>query len=453
MDAAQFPRWFRDSTPYISTHRNKTFVVLVPGEVFDEATENQTGINLLHDLALVSVLGVRLILVHGARPQIDAALGQLANASKKASSSFHGYRRITRPQDMDTIAAINGQLRARIEAIFCMGLPNTPLHNTNICVLSGNFIAARPLGVIDGVDHQLTGRTRSFRRKPMLKALDDGNIILISPLGYSPSGEKFNLNSEELAADLAVGLQADKLIIFDQHAHLRDESGSSLSEITPSQLDRLLDQVRDSAMHTEPQRQRLRALLRATRAGVPRGHIISYLEDGSLLKELYTAPGCGTQISDENYQTIRPAQEEDVAGIVELIRPLEESGVLVRRSRDLLEQQLTNFLVAEIDQIVVGCCALTPLADKDSGELSCLVCHPSYRQSATGTALGASLLLAAEKCAREQHMKQLFVLTTQSRDWFIEHGFSDTTPEKLPGDKRALYNLQRNSKVLKKQLS
>ena len=468
MNTDQFATWFRDSTPYINAHRNRTFVVLLPGEALIEDSASGVLHDIVHDLALVSVLGVRLVLVHGARCQIDAALmapgaESTAHSTEHASRhhslqsakrALHRNRRVTRPEDIDAITAVHGQLRSRIESIFSMGLPNTPLHNTNLSVVGGNYVVARPLGVVDGVDYQLTGTTRSLRREALNKALNDGAIVLLSPIGYSPSGQIFNLQSEELAADIAIRLSADKLILFDDHECLTTAQGAALSEVTPSQLDQLMDETDQNA----PLYQRMLALSRAARAGVPRGHLIGFRENGSLLKELYTAPGCGTQVSDELFQNIRPAREEDLSAIVELIRPLEESGVLLRRSRDLLEQQLMNFLVAEIDQIVVGCCALVPLSDSEKGELACLVCHPSYRKSATrsgsgfNTGLGTKLLMAAEQAARTQHMKQLFVLTTQSRDWFIEHGFSDTTPEKLPRDKQALYNLQRNSKVLIKHL-
>ncbi|HEY5679336.1 MAG TPA: amino-acid N-acetyltransferase [Pseudomonadales bacterium] len=429
-----YARWFRASTPYISAHRNRTFVILLGGD----AVAHGNLPNIVHDLALLHVLGARVVVVHGARPQIDAALGE---------SPFHEDRRITDAAAMETIIGILGQQRARLEALFSTGLPTSPLHNTNISVVGGNFITARPVGIHDGVDHLFTGRPRRVHGGRIQKALDTGALVLLSPLGYSPSGQAFNLAADELAADVAMALDADKLIAFGSDRYVSNERGEPQPNLTPAQLDTLIDVP---ALDDTTTRGHLRALLRACRGGVPRCHLVSYAHDGALLEELFTAGGGGTQISEDHSNLVRQARLEDVAGIVELIRPMEEAGVLVRRPRDRLEQEIDRFFVAEVDGIVMGCCALYPF--EDCGELACVAVHESHRSKPGETRLGVALLRATEAAAGAMGLRKLFVLTTQTRDWFVDNGFEDSTLDALPAPKQAMYNYQRNSKVMIKQL-
>ena len=436
-ELTQYARWFRDSTPYISAHRHKTFVVLLSGD----AIVHEHVTSIVHDLALLSVLGVRVVLVHGARPQIDAALDAAGIAAR-----FHNERRIT---DQDTIVRVEAavaRVRTQIEGLFCLGLPNTPLHNTRINVLSGNLVTARPVGVVDGVDHLFSGRVRTIHHELTNRLLDGGAIVLLSPLGYSPSGEAFNLQSEELAAEVAIALDADKFIAFDRLSGVVDAEQRPRSDITPDELADLLPKL-DVEAST---RRTLSELVRACRAGIPRCHLVGFADDGALLRELFTAEGCGTQVSEDGAQHIRRATIKDVAGIVELIRPLEATGALVKRSRGKLEQEIDRFFVAELDGIVVGCCALYPFDGTGAGELACLAMHPSYRDSAVAN--GTALVRKIEAEARRIGLKELFLLTTQTRDWFKEQGFTDASVEALPAPKKALYNYQRNSIVMQKRL-
>lgn len=436
MDTSDYARWFRDSTPYISRHRNSTFVVLLDGAAFNSANLA----NIVHDLALVHVLGARLVLVHGARPQLDRNL---------TDSVFHQGRRITRPADLPAITGTYGELRSRLEAMFSTGLPSSPLHQTDIAVISGNFITAQPLGIVDGVDHELTGATRKVHTRRLRLALDSGALVLLSPIGYSPSGQAFNLASDELATDVALALGADKLVIFNPAEALTSDNGERLSVMSPSELDTYLSQQSGADVN------HLHCALRACRGGVKNTQLIGYEKDGALLNELYTAKGDGTQITESLHDLIRPARQEDVASIVEIIRPLEDQGILVRRSRDRLEQEIGHFLVAEIDSTVVGCCAVYPY--ENAAELACVVVHPSYRDRLTDEgsgqlSIGSALLEAAEAAARTASAQNLFALTTQTRDWFLENGFTDNTPDALPAPKQALYNYQRNSRVMIKPL-
>lgn len=431
MNTHEYSQWFRGSTPYISAHRGKTFVVYVGGD----ALANPNITNTVHDLALLHILGVNLVLVHGGRPQLDKALPQ---------SAHHNHRRITKPEHMETVMGTYGLLRSQLEGLFSTGLPNTPLHNVDTSVVSGNFVTAKPLGILDGVDHLLTGQLRNLDVTRIRRLLDTNNIVLQSPIGFSHSGQAFNLASEELAADISIALQADKLIFFDAIEHLETAEGIRESTVTPSTLDRYLGDMPPTPA------QRFGAMARAVRAGVTKAHQISFTTDGGLLQELFTAEGAGTQIVEEKPHPVRAATLHDVGDIVEIIRPLEESGVLVRRSRDRLEQEIEHFLVAEVDGVTVGCCAIYPLDTQ--AELACVAVSELYQRGSAGVAIGGHLLEAAENRAAQQGVNELFVLTTQTHEWFIERGFANGDVADLPATKQSLYNWQRGSKVLFKSL-
>jgi amino-acid N-acetyltransferase len=414
METNEYSQWFRGSTPYISAHRGKTFVVFIGGD----SLEHLNITNIVHDLALLHVLGVRLVLVHGGRPQLDSAL---------TDSVMHDQRRVTRAEDMDTISGIYGQLRSQLEGLFSTGLPNTPLHNVEISVVAGNFVTARPIGVLEGIDHLFTGRMRNVDTTRVNTLLDAGSIVLISPMGYSTSGQAFNLAAEELAADVSVALNADKLIMLDELNYLTNSSGQRESTATPTSLQILIGANEKISSIT---RLRLATMIQAVRGGVTKAHIISFQEDGGVLQELFTADGVGTQVLEETTGPVR---------------------VLVRRSRDRLEQEIEHFLVAELDGVVVGCCAIYPF--EDEAELACVAVHEHYRRRGSGVAIGANLLRAAEAKARSYASKRLFALTTQTQDWFIDQGFAPTDVSDLPTSKQSLYNWQRGSKVVSKPLS
>ena len=392
-------------------------------------------VNIVHDLALLNVLGVRLVIVHGARPQLNEAF---------ADSLFHHGRRITSATQMQEISGIFGSLRANLESLFSTGLPNTPLHNVEVNIVSGNFIAAQPVGIVDGIDHQCTGRLRSANVDAIAKLLDTQAIVLLSPLGFSTSGQTFNLAAEKLAAELAVALEADKLIVFNDPGQITDAGQQRISRITPERLNGLCADLDPDT------KVRCQALIAANTQGVERGHLVAFADDGALLQELFTADGIGTQVSRHDEDLIRQAQLEDVADIVEIIRPLEEDGVLVPRSRAQLEQEIAQFFIAELDGVVVGCCAVYAFAD--TAELACVAVHENYRHQYSDMGIGSALLEAAERAASAQGATSLFVLTTQTQEWFVSHGFTPADVESLPSSKQSLYNWQRGSAVLQKPL-
>lgn len=432
VNTSDYVQWFRQSSPYINAHRGKTFVIMFEGAAIEHPNFN----TVIQDLALLNSLGVKLVLVHGARTQIDNALEKLA-----ITSHFHNDLRITDRAALTAVKAAIGMVKAEIESQLSIGLPNTPMHGARIRVVSGNFVSAKPLGVINGIDYQHTGEVRRIDHEAIKALLDQQHLVLLSSSGYSPSGDIFNLAVEDVAQQAAASLKADKLIILGQNPGILDASQQTIEDLASQEAEDLLPQLTGEAFD------HLTAAIKATNQGVPRAHLLSYQEDGSLLQELFTREGHGTLVSQTPYDKLRSAQLPDINGILELLRPLEEQGVLVRRSRELLEKEINQFFVIERDGLITACAALYPYSDEEA-ELACVVVHPHYR----GTRRGAQLLEQIEKEAQQRQFKRLFVLTTRTAHWFLEQGFMEGDVQTLPQEKQYLYNLQRNSKVFFKTL-
>src|SRR5699024_2710958 len=423
--------WFRHSAPYINAHRGKTFVVMVPGKAI--AADNL--VHAVHDLALLNSLGIRLVLVFGARDQISQQL-----ASAGLQSEFDGATRITDADTLNVVISEVGKIRAQIEGLFSSSLPNSPMYNASIHISSGNFVVARPIGVRNGKDYQYTGTVRRVAAADIQQLLALNHIVLLHSVAGSPTGELFNINAEEVAAAAATALQADKIIYFTNRP-LLDEQGQLIRELTTSA-------ARQWPLEDVHSREQLLAAIHATEQGVTRAHLIDYNIPGALLRELFTHDGCGTLVSTEHYETLREATIDDVGGILKLIRPLEKAGTLVRRSRERLENEISQFTILERDGMVVGCAALYLFGNKLAGELACLAIHPDYRKADRGQ----KLLSFIEKTARQQGLQYLFTLTTQTAHWFLQQGFEPVPVSALPDDRQALYNFQRNSKVIRKTL-
>lgn len=432
-----YVKWFRQSSPYINAHRGKTFVMMLPGA----AMLDSNFANIIHDIALLNSLGVRLVLVHGARPQIDRRL-----QSENISAEFFQRWRITDARQIGLVSQAVGETRFSMEAALSTGLPNSPMHGAHIRVASGNFVTARPMGVIDGVDLQHTGKVRRIDSDGLHSALDNQAIVVVSPLGYSPTGEMFNLCFADVATQVAQALKADKLIAFTSEAGFFNRKGELLRQLSLSECGDQLQRLQDD----HDKSQSLQACYNACQQGVPRAQIISYREDGALLQELFTRDGSGTLVHRDNYEFVRQASIDDVGGLLELIEPLEQQGALVRRSRELLEAEIKRFTVLEKDGAIIACSALYRSdANPEMAELACVATHPDYQKGGR-----AGLVLEAiEDSAREQNIRELFVLTTQTAHWFLEKGFVAASLDRLPQDKQSLYNFQRNSKVFIKTLS
>ena len=428
-DTAHHIAWFRHTGPYIKAHRGRTFVIYLG----NGALESQGLLTLIHDVALLHSLGVKLVLVHATREAIDTGLpaGQAAQ--------FHDGVRITDDLTLAVASETAARQRVQLERLLSMGLPNTPLTGAHLRVLSGNVVTAKPIGVRDGVDYLHSGAVRRVDAEGVRAILDSDAIALLSPLGYSPAGELFSVSASEVAEKVAVAIGADKLIFLDRHPGLQTADGALIRQCTI-----------DSALAldiTDPEQQRLRdSACRSCTNGVARSHLLSYARGGALLEELFTHDGSGTLIAQNPYELARAADIDDIASIVELIRPLEESGALVKRSRERLEEEIGYFSILERDGRVLACAALYPYADEGVGEIACVATHPDYRGEGRAKQLLDELIAEAKALS----LTRVFVLTTQSTHWFLEQGFEAANLDELPVEKQQLYNWQRNAAVLRR---
>lgn len=441
-DAKEFVRWFRSATPYIHAFGGRTFVIAFGGEVVAE----KQFIALSHDLNLLASLEVRLVLVHGSRPQIEQRLKQA-----KLTPQFHHGLRITDDKAMETVKEANGVIRVEIEALLSMSIANSPMAGADIRVASGNFVTAKPLGVRDGVDLQHTGEVRKVDAIGIQKRLDDNELVLLSPLGYSPTGESFNLSLEDVAVSAAIALDADKLIFLMDSEGVHNLRGELLREMTAEKAKNLLRNVRQSEQAiniSEDIRYYLPAAVHACEHGVARTHLISRHIDGAIIQELFTLNGIGTMVTELGLESMRQANIEDVGGILKLIEPLETEGFLVRRGREHIEMEIDHFYVMEHDGRTIGCAALYPFSAERTAEFACLAIDPAYR----GGGRGDKLFNYCQQQAKEMGFKSLFCLTTRTEHWFLERGFIEQNVEKLPMEKQKLYNFQRKSKVFSKTL-
>ncbi len=434
---ARLVAWVRQAAPYIHAFRGRTFVIAFGGEVLESGAAQA----LIHDIALLDSMGIRLVLVHGARPQIDAEM-----RSRGLEPKFHKGLRVTDGDAMECVKRAMGVTRIEIEALLSQGLPNTPMAGAFLRVTGGNFITARPVGVVDGIDFQYTGAVRKVIAEEIQADLTQENVVLITPIGASPTGEIFNLAWEEVAEAVAVAVQADKLIYLCAAAGVVNAKGALIDALTVDEAKKI------TSRHLQVQAPEVARVLpsavRACQAGVGRVHFLDRMADGAMLMEFFTRDGVGTVMTQVPLARLRDATIDDVAAILGLIEPLEADGTLVKRGRERLEMEITHSSVVEHDGMIVGCAALYPFSDAKSAEMACVAVMPDFRRSGYGDQLRVHI----EARARKLKLKQLFVLTTRTAHWFIERDFVEAAVDALPISRRELYNLQRRSKILVKTL-
>jgi amino-acid N-acetyltransferase len=432
----EFVHSFRNSSGYINAFRGRTFVVAFGGEMLTD----EQFVPLVHDIALLNSLGIKLVLVHGARPQIESRL-----KARKFANKYINDVRITDDNALVCVKEASSSVRADIEALLSIGLTNSPVNCSRISVISGNFVTAQPYGIRDGIDYLHTGEVRKIDHQAINQALENNSIVLLSPIGYSSTGEIFNLSVEDVATAAAIELKANKLIYLVDAKGVTDKRKSLIRELTLDDAKKLLT---ENKKLTSPIQRCLSSAIKACQNDIERTHILDRHTEGALLLELFTRDGCGTLIASENFEDVRPATIEDLAGLIELITPLENEGILVKRSREKLEMEIDHFTVIERDGMIVACAALYPYLQDKVAELACLAVHPDYQ----GNNRGDQLLKFIERQTKQLGIKQLFVLTTRTAHWFRERGYSASDIKKLPVKRKSLYNYQRQSKMFAKEI-
>ena len=438
-----FVPWFRSVAPYIHAYRGETFVVALAGEAIAAGKLNA----FVQDLSILHAMGIKLVLVHGFRPQLNEQL-----AAKGHSSRFSHGQRITDAIALDCAQEAAGQLRFEIEAAFSQGLPNTPMANAAVRVVSGNFLTARPVGIVDGVDFMHSGVVRKVDSKAIRSALDIGAVLLLSPFGFSPTGEAFNLTMEDVATSIAIALQADKLMFVAEVPGVRENPADPDSpvdtELAVADAEKLLA-VQGHAAQPGDTARYLQHCMKACRAGVERSHIIPFAVDGAVLMEVYTHDGIGTMVVDEKLESLREATADDVASIVRLIEPFEQDGTLIKRDRTEIERDIDNYTVIEHDGVIFGCAALYPYPEAKTGEMAALTISPQVQAQGDGE----RILRRVEQRAKAMGLTSLFVLTTRTMHWFIKRGFQQVDADWLPEARKRKYNWDRRSQVLVKPLT
>lgn len=432
--STELVQWFRQSTPYVTAHRDKTFVIMLDGNT----TSSPNFSNIIDDISLLHSLGIKLVIVFGARKQINDALAEAHIAER-----YHKNIRVTDPQTLHLVKQVVGSLQFDITARLSLRMNNIT-HNGVPNVVSGNFVIAQPLGVDDGVDYQLSGKVRKIDSEGIKQQLERNAIVVISPIGVSVTGETFNLAFEELAAQIAIKLKAEKVIGFCEKQGIIDENQQVIADLTLLAAEEHLHQLIAKDAYHSSEARFLQTALEACRNGVKRAHLLSYLEDGSLLQELFSRDGIGTQISLESSEIVRIANIKDIPNLLALIHPLEQQGILVKRSREQLEMEIDHYTIIDRDGVIIACAALNPYFEEKMAEMACVAVHPDYRNSSRGDIL----LSHIQKRAVALGIKKLFVLTTRTVHWFQERGFEIANVEDLPQEKREKYNYQRRSKIL-----
>ncbi len=427
-------------------HRGKTFVVGIAGEAIAAGTLQ----HLAQDLALIQSMGVKIVLVHGFRPQVNEQL-----LAKGHTPQYSQGIRITDSVALDCAQEAAGQLRYEIEAAFSQGLPNTPMAGSTVRVISGNFITAMPVGIVDGVDFQHSGLVRKVDVAGITQTLNMGALVLLSPFGFSPTGEAFNLSMEEVATSVAIELQADKLLFMTEIAGLRLRPTEPESEDNPidtelplAAAEQLLLQLPSPLVPTDTAFY-LQHCVKACKEGVERSHILPFSVDGALLLEIYVHDGIGTMVVDEKLEELREATPDDVGGILQLIEPFEKDGSLVKRSRNEIERDADHYSIIEHDGVIFACAALYPYPEAKTAEMAALTVSPHSQ----GQGDGEKILKRIEQRARATGLQSIFVLTTRAMHWFIKRGFVQMDPDWLPEARKRKYNWDRRSQVLMKKLS
>jgi len=438
-----FVPWFRAVAPYIHAYRGKTFVIGLAGEAIAAGKLN----HFVQDLSILHAMGLKLVLVHGFRPQVTEQI-----AAKGHVSRYSQGIRITDAVALDAAQEAAGQLRFEIEAAFSQGLPNTPMANSTVRVVSGNCLTARPVGIVDGLDFQHSGLVRRVDQAAIHRAIESGAVVLLSPFGFSPTGEAFNLTMEDVATSTAIALQADKLVFVGEVAGIRERQGDEDSvidtELSLAEAMRLLAALPPPLLPTDTAFY-LQHCVKACEGGVERSHILPFATDGALLLEVFTHDGVGTMVVDEKLESLREATADDVGGILQLIEPFEKDGTLVRRERTEIERDLDNYSVVEHDGIIFGCAALYPYPEARTAEMAALTVSPFSQ----GQGDGERLLKRIEQRARSAGLDSIFVLTTRTMHWFIKRGFTQVDPEWLPEARKRKYNWDRRSQVLVKKFN
>ncbi len=425
----------REAFHYQSRFSGTTMVFKVDFPVTEDA-----GFSfLMKDVALLSQIGIRVVIVPGAKEWIDSVLGEY-----NIETSYNGALRITSAEAIPFVnmAAFN------VATKFITGLSASRVN-----AVIGSFVKARGLGIVDGIDMAHTGMMDKILLETIEPILEHSMVPILPCIGWSSSGKPYNILSDEIALEVSKALHAEKLFIVSaakgitrpeyiipEHIHTNDEG--RLVRLTPQEAESILkannfDKHKNNTTLTE-----LNLALKASKSGIERVHIIDGKQDGAILRELFSNLGVGTMVYADEYESIRPLSIEDIPDVLRLMEPLMKQGVLLRRSHEEIQDKRNDYVVFEIDGSVHACAALHDWGE-DQAEIAAITTDPAYSDLGMGRRLVRYLI---DK-ARKQKLRRVFVLTTKTHDWFELLGFKESSLESLPNRKRTHYDTQRKSKI------
>jgi len=415
---------FRAAAPYIYAHQASTSVITLPTEI---VTSDSLG-ELIQDLALMQTLGIKLIIV------FDTGLFRARSP------------KVVDHNKMIKLQHLIGEYQTRLESLFSTGLVNTPMAGMKLTTVSGNFVLAKPVGIVDGIDQQYRGEVRRIETHAIRQQLEVNNIVLLSSLGYSPSGECFYIDKYQIASTVAASMPAEKLIFLTEEKNLLDHRKQRIKFLTLSDAQALLKRRKTLSAKM---RMLVELSLQACYQQVERVHILSNTSSGVLLQELFSQDGAGTMITHDAYDDIRSASINDVGGIQSLIKPLEDEGILLVRSSEQIERDLKHYVVIERDGFVLACGALLPYDNQYHAECACIAVHPEFQKEGHGK----RLIKFLENKAKQLGCDTVFAMTTRSLHWFYDNGYQKSQLNALPADRQKAISSKRNSRVLVKKLA
>ncbi|MDB6029653.1 MAG: amino-acid N-acetyltransferase [Verrucomicrobiales bacterium] len=423
------PTDLRGILQYIPSFREKIFIVAIDGAIITD----ENFANILLDVAVLRSLNIRVVLVHGAAAQIKA----LAEEQNVEPSDLGGSGITDEKTLRVALTAANRLTHEILEG----------LSANDLRAACTNAIIAHPLGILQGVDHQFTGKVERVDTELLLTLLAQGIVPVVPPLGFDGDGKTYRVNSDSVAVALASALKAIKLVFITTQEGLSMQ-GQLFRQLPVAQLDNLLTKNKSDFSPDGLSKAQNASL--ACHAGVQRVHIINGRVDEGLLAEVFSNEGIGTLIYADQYQQIRKAMKKDIRRIVQLTKPSVANDELVKRTRPTIEKQVGDFYLFEIDRNPVACVALHVYPGENKGELACLYVASTHENQGIGT----KLIQFVEAKARELGLNELLTLSTQAFTYFqSKGGFSEGTPDDLPASRRDKYDLSgRNSKVLVKKL-
>ena len=412
--------------------------------------------SLIKDLALLAQTGFHVIIVPGAKELIDSVLAENGIDTQYAPSEAHGSIRITSAKAMPFVEMAAFHVATRFM---------TALSANHCDSVIGNFVRARGLGVLDGCDMECSGKIEKIRVKPIVKILDSGMVSILPCIGWGPSGKPYNVHSDEIAMAAASALGAVKFFIVSAGKNLLSlklpedlksarytsgENGKSSGRIvrlTPKEakeilnLNTVLAEKNKEAAENNKAIEELRLALAVSKAGIERVHIIDGREDGAVLRELFSNLGSGTMVYADEYESIRPLETQDIPDVLRIMEPLMQQGILIRRTAEDIQEKKEDYWVFGIDGQAHASAALHRWGEQ--GEIAAIAVDNAYADMGLGSRIVRFLLNKAAK----DGLRRVFVLTTQTQDWFETLGFKESNTDFLPEERRKTYNPERKSKV------